>query len=98
MRQQNRSNFEETLSRVAGCLGLGLEKRDQEGAAGFALFDLRDPSDVVVCSTDQDDPVTLDDVAAYLRERLENVDPDELELGQIVDMLVGIIDDARQGQ
>ena len=98
MRQQNRSILEETLSRVAGCLGLGLEKRDQEGAAGFVLFDLRDPDNVVFYSMDPDDPVSLDDIAKYLRKRLENLDPDELELGQVVDILFRNIDDARQGQ
>ena len=98
MRQQNRSIIEETLSRVAGCLGLGLEKRDQGRTAGFVLFDLRDPDNVVFYSMDPDDPVSLDDAAEYLKKRLENLDPDELELGQVVDMLVGIISDARQGQ
>ncbi len=74
---------QETLSRVAGCFGWGLERRDQGGTAGFVIFDLRQPDFIVAYSTDPNDPFTLDDAAAYLRKHLENLDPDELEIAHV---------------
>lgn len=66
----------EILIRVAGCLGLGLEER--EGYEGFILYDLRDPDDVVLCSSEPGEPCELSQVAGYLHRVLKEMDPVEI--------------------
>lgn len=76
---------EKDLSRIAGCIGLGLEER--EGCEGFAIFDLRDPDTIMACSTDPEAPFDLGDVISSLRRILEEMDPAELAAESFDDIL-----------
>lgn len=64
------------LSKLAACLGMGLEESDDE--TGFVLYDLRDPYVILACSSDPESPFELLGVADFLQRSLEGMDPAEL--------------------
>lgn len=71
----------ETLSRVASCLGLGMG--EIEGCEGYALYDLRDPDCIMVCSTDEEMPLKLSNIAEQLSQILDETNPEDLSFSEV---------------
>ena len=68
-----------TIGRVANALGMEIGEVDRDGETWYFLHDFEDADDIIYGPTYNNVPVDLDDIADFLINRLDDMDPDEVD-------------------